>query len=550
MSELCKYDEQVLDYLYGDLVGAERAAFADHLSGCPSCRRELDSLSGVRKEVAELPRPVLATDAAARMTAQLMEAAIAATKATAASPALGGGKLLQFPSGRIKRALTHPVSAGILVAAAALFIVVFRLREPAEPVSDSPVPAPAVLTPQAPAKAPSPAAAPADVPADVPAKAAEPAGATTQVPIVTTVTEQKPAEPAKSVVATGSAIAQKPMMAPAPKRAPVWGPAPTTPPMEKPMVERDRGDRVASNKLDAINDSRFAQPPPPLVAESTAAPAAPAVVAQQAPGQGHSPQAAPSQTRNGSVTDDESNQAGIVAQSKARQQKRNLEELERVGLAQGPVAAAADSDNYSRRAAQTGSLGRSGVAASAPTGGVYGGAKDSQSEEDAPSAAASQAPPADKQAEKGADRQSPLTLVYEQIRSGHCPEARELIQKLERSQPGLPGLAEANTTWQRDCGARLPTQNRDQLNILQQNYQNLQQSNLPPRSAYPAATPSPAPMPSPVGKAPMMDRAPLEREQQYNEARRTMAKKAAPPPTKAPAKAKAAAPAKAADVAF
>ena len=237
MSELCKYDEQVLDYLYGELAGTERAAFADHLSGCPSCRRELDSLSGVRKEVAELPRPVLATDAAARMTAQLMEAAIAATKATTASPALGGGKLLQFPSGRIKRALTHPVSAGILVAAAALFIVVFRLREPAEPVSDSPVPAPAVVAKQAPAKAPSPAAAPADVPA-LPkagepvkaaelAKAVEPAGATTRIPIVTTVTEQKPAEPPKSVVATGSAIAQKPMMAPAPKRAPVWGPAPT-----------------------------------------------------------------------------------------------------------------------------------------------------------------------------------------------------------------------------------------------------------------------------------------------------------------------------------
>ncbi|MBP8195834.1 MAG: hypothetical protein KAY55_01610, partial [Deltaproteobacteria bacterium] len=140
--------------------------------------------------------------------------------------------------------------------------------------------------------------------------------------------------------------------------------------------------------------------------------------------------------------------------------------------------------------------------------------------------------------------------VYEQLRSGHCPEARALLQKLERSQPGLPGLTEANIAWQRDCGARLPTQNRDQQqNILQQNYQNLQQSNLPPRSAYPAATPSPAPMPSPVGKAPMMDRAPLQQELQYNEARRTMAKKAAPP-TKAPAKAKAAAPAKAADVAY
>jgi hypothetical protein len=557
MSELCKYDEQVLDYLYGDLVGAERAAFADHLSGCPSCRRELDSLSGVRKEVAELPRPVLATDAAARMTAQLMEAAIAATKATAASPALGGGKLLQFPSGRIKRALTHPVSAGILVAAAALFIVVFRLREPAEPVSDSPVPAPAVLTPQAPAKAPSPAAAPADVPAQGRCACRCACQGRRACRCDDPSTDCHDGDRAKACGAGEECRCHGKRYRPkaddgatAEAGSGLGAGANDAIPMEKPMVERDRGDRVASNKLDAINDSRFAQPPPPLVAESTAAPAAPAVVAQQAPGQGHSPQAAPSQTRNGSVTDDESNQAGIVAQSKARQQKRNLEELERVGLAQGPVAAAADSDNYSRRAAQTGSLGRSGVAASAPTGGVYGGAKDSQSEEDAPSAAASQAPPADKQAEKGADRQSPLTLVYEQIRSGHCPEARELIQKLERSQPGLPGLAEANTTWQRDCGARLPTQNRDQLNILQQNYQNLQQSNLPPRSAYPAATPSPAPMPSPVGKAPMMDRAPLEREQQYNEARRTMAKKAAPPPTKAPAKAKAAAPAKAADVAF
>ena len=57
MSELCKYDEQVLDYLYGELAPPERAAFAEHLAGCESCRREIDSLSGVRKKTADLPRP-------------------------------------------------------------------------------------------------------------------------------------------------------------------------------------------------------------------------------------------------------------------------------------------------------------------------------------------------------------------------------------------------------------------------------------------------------------------------------------------------------------
>ena len=62
MSELCKYDEQVLDYLYEELAPSDRAAFAEHLAGCESCRRELASLSGVRAHVAELPQPELRSE--------------------------------------------------------------------------------------------------------------------------------------------------------------------------------------------------------------------------------------------------------------------------------------------------------------------------------------------------------------------------------------------------------------------------------------------------------------------------------------------------------
>ncbi|MFO0657424.1 MAG: zf-HC2 domain-containing protein [Polyangia bacterium] len=134
MSEQCKYDEQVLDYLYGELAEAERAEFANHLATCASCRLEIESLSGVRKKASSLPRPELTSDAAAKMRAQLMEAAIAATKDQKQS--LGGGKLIAFPTGRVRRFMTHPATALVTVAAAALFLVVFKGKDQPAPVLD------------------------------------------------------------------------------------------------------------------------------------------------------------------------------------------------------------------------------------------------------------------------------------------------------------------------------------------------------------------------------------------------------------------------------
>ena len=62
----------------------------------------------------------------------------------------------------------------------------------------------------------------------------------------------------------------------------------------------------------------------------------------------------------------------------------------------------------------------------------------------------------------------------------------------------MTGLADANTAWQRDCGAKQMLQNNIQQQNgmpvreqqLQQNYQNLQQRNLACPSAEPSGGPS------------------------------------------------------------
>ena len=552
MSELCKYDEQVLDYLYGELAPPERAAFAEHLAGCESCRREIDSLSGVRKKTAELPRPVLAADAAAKMTAQLMEAAIAATKQKPAVVPLGGGKLISFPSGRVRRVLTHPTTAALTVAAAALFLVVFKSKDPIPPVSDSP----AVITA---AKAPVPAPSPGT--------------ATTQVPVIETVTESKPS--AKAAPASSDGIAGGVMggedgkrQAPSkpdplktgffdgrfadsttraragaaatgaaaePPKKPVWGPPPAPLPAAKPspMYELAKNTRQAPTQGEATYDSRFSQPPP---AEQAAPPVTLAQVTPT-PAAAEAPPQAPAGRAPVNARDDDAVPSGIVAQSKARQQQRTMDELERAELAQtvGP----GDSGGYARRQVATDNAGSIGNMAA----GASSSAKEAPSEEEPMNNLGKQAAVADKVAEKAADRASPLSLVYEHIRSGRCGEARDLLHKVERTQPGTPGLVDANAAWQRDCGVRMQLQNVQG----QQNPLNLQQSNqnLPPRM----------PLPSASAPAPRMEKMPMESQQYGNrdqlDMRRAMNKKAsAPAPVqKAPAKAKASK-AAAADTAF
>ena len=53
MMDCNKAKELLIDLLYEELVGAERQAVADHLDGCPSCRREFDELRGVRSLLAQ-----------------------------------------------------------------------------------------------------------------------------------------------------------------------------------------------------------------------------------------------------------------------------------------------------------------------------------------------------------------------------------------------------------------------------------------------------------------------------------------------------------------
>ncbi len=535
MSEQCKYDEQVLDYLYGELADAARAEFASHLAGCQSCSKEVASLSGVRKKVSDLPRPELSSDAAAKMTAQLMEAAIAATKAQKTS--VGGGKIIPFPTGRLRRFMTHPATALVTVAAAALFLVVFKTKEPTVPVSDSPV---AVGKIESPAKLAN---------QDKTTSAATTAGTTataptTEIPIVAA-QEAKPSATATPTpaaplgAATGGAQAgatvSKPMdirggvaaasagdgkfadstararetatvvPAPPPKKPMAWGPAPA----ETPPQVYAKADRVPEAKDETDNGRRFAQPPPPPVA--AAEPAAPQVVAQAAP--------VPA-TKS---AEEESANSGIVSQSKARQQKRTVDELERAELAQAPGG---DSDGYSRRQVGTSNTGKAPMKPSSAS-------RDNLDDDLSGASTAGPGALADKVAEKNSQA-TPIALVYEHIRAGRCTEAKDVLQKLERAAPGTTGLGEATSAWQRDCGAKQLQQNNLQQNYLQQktneqqlqqNYQNLQQRNLqlPP--------------------APSQAAAPMKMERSYEpmEARRSMAKKAAPMPApvnKAPAKAK------------
>ncbi len=538
MSEQCKYDEQVLDYLYGELAEAERAEFASHLAGCPSCTREIESLSGVRKKVTALPRPELSSDAAAKMTAQLMEAAIAATKAQ--KPSVGGGKIIPFPTGRLRRFMTHPATALVTVAAAALFLVVFKSKEPTVPVSDSPLPVGKI---EAPAKLESPEktaalAAPVGAPTSPPNTTAAVASGTEAKPQAT-VTPPPAAQPVDSTGGTRAVAALgKPMdvrggvpqagasdgkfldsttraretatasSAPPPKKPMAWGPVPA----ETPPPVYAKADRAPEAKDEAENGRRFAQPPPPPAA--VAEPAAPQVVAQAAPTPAPATKSA----------EEEGVQGGVVSQSKARQHQRTVDELERAELAQAPGG---DSDGLSKRQVAASSYGKVQLKPSSAS-------RDSLDDDLSGTNTAGPGGLADKATEKNS-QSTPLAQVYEHIRAGRCSEAKELLQKLERSAPGTSGLSDASSAWQRDCGAKQIQQNNLQQNYLpqrpseqqlQQNYQNLQQRNLqlPP--------------------APSQAAAPMKMERSYEpmEARRTMAKKAAPlpaPVNKAPAKAKA-----------
>ena len=57
-------DGTIVEYLYGEIDGATRAAFETHLAGCGVCRDAVDALGGVRQAIAQWapPEPMRALD--------------------------------------------------------------------------------------------------------------------------------------------------------------------------------------------------------------------------------------------------------------------------------------------------------------------------------------------------------------------------------------------------------------------------------------------------------------------------------------------------------
>lgn len=477
MSEQCKYDSQVLDYLYGELAEAERAAFASHLATCSECNQEVVALSMVRKKVAALPKPSLEPAAAARMTAQLMEAAIGSSK----TKSVGGGRMVPFPSGRVRRFLAHPATALFTVAAAAMLLVVFGAKDAAV-VSDVPVHGRAkVATPSTPTGG-SPFLAAVE---SLPAKKAEaPEGVTMPTPPVS------PVVPKNRPVTTGSAT----FASGAPKPETALGATTERRATTKAAVSVSRDWAVpppsastAGGKTDQFSSddhspgNRFAQPPPLATAQAAAPPVQPSVDEQK--------------------RQDGRGRTEFVAQNEDRQRQRAIDALEGGDIGQTPKTT--DSDEQNNVA--------TGVAGPAPAASLE---KEASLEQQASNVRSNR-----KTLQTDTNEEAVLVAQFrEQLRLGRCADAREVLQKLEKNFPSAAG--EPNRAWQRDCGSRvqLPTQlqpTNQESTTEQKNYQNLSKRRLSlpqksdrasnygePRNAM---NKKPAPVPSlqiPANKAP------------------------------------------------
>src|SRR5438445_13370176 len=83
-------DEQMVDFLYGELPADARAAFEAHVAGCERCRREVESFGQVRavaRTVLDEEPPARVHDAVMRAARQAAAAATVQVAATAAAPA-------------------------------------------------------------------------------------------------------------------------------------------------------------------------------------------------------------------------------------------------------------------------------------------------------------------------------------------------------------------------------------------------------------------------------------------------------------------------------
>jgi len=123
-------------YLLGALDEAERAAFEEHLAGCPACREEVDQLAPAAQA---LPMSVDPVDPPPSLKARIMaeverEASLlAAAGPEADRPPGGRGRSpRRRPSWRIPRLVPAAVAAGLLVVGVAIGVGVGELQDAPE----------------------------------------------------------------------------------------------------------------------------------------------------------------------------------------------------------------------------------------------------------------------------------------------------------------------------------------------------------------------------------------------------------------------------------
>jgi anti-sigma-K factor RskA len=120
-------------YLLGALDEAERAAFEEHLAGCPACREEVDQLAPAAQA---LPMSVDPVDPPPALKARIMaEVEREASLLAAAGPEADrppAARRRRRPSWRIPRLVPAAVAAGLLVAGVAIGVGVGELQDAPE----------------------------------------------------------------------------------------------------------------------------------------------------------------------------------------------------------------------------------------------------------------------------------------------------------------------------------------------------------------------------------------------------------------------------------
>lgn len=541
MTQRCKYDEQVLDFVYGELSAAERAEFERHLPDCTTCPPQVHGFTRVRGEVRALPRLEPPAESMQRMTALLMQEAakvkppVGKNGVAAHAPVEPGGgpgdaKIIELKPRGLRRMLTHPATGVFAVAAAALLFVM--LRPPGEePAAVSPPPPPPTIA----------AATPTEKKAE---QAGEPAAAATDTasqikgaPATTTLVPQaETASPQK--LALNEQKADGRLFAPA--RGPVAGSG-TAPTATKDLAKaadpyRSTMSAGKSGKADKKKDSldgllmaeaerkpatrQFAQPPPET----------PALLPQPAPPSGSTANragdsAAPMDRKGAIAMADKSAREerdapsdpnfaqpppppaaaaptaktprnDIGSELAARSRQRTVDELENQPLAQAPSAGF---DASRSRSYQAGG----GYAANS----MGGGAKKEESntgrapsqvansdDEDGQNQAQAKNSAARRDLNQVDESTQQLQLAQDHMVKGRCPEAQALLSRLEQSAPSLRGLAETRIQFQLRCSSRMQQQVTPQQQMIPQ-----QQGPAPlaPSTPVPVANkPAPAPAPS------------------------------------------------------